>query len=137
LLLARIQSAYENDPVVSETLVAQWQLRKHEDLWWRSSQVVVPHFPAICDAILEELHDSPAAGHVGVTKTLKAVTRVYWWPTVRDDVATWLTTRAACQRNRAGRLSKGLLQPLAVRKRAWDSVGHGPYHTVACDKGGA
>jgi hypothetical protein len=88
LLLARIQSSYENDPVVSETLVAQWQLRKHEDLWWRSIQVVVPNSPAIRDAILEELHDSPAAGHVGVTKILKAVTRVYWWPTVRDDVAT-------------------------------------------------
>jgi hypothetical protein len=122
-LLARIQSAYVNDPVVSETSVTQWQLRKHKDLWWRGSQVVVPNSPAIRDAILEELHDSPAAGHVGVTKTLKAVTRVYWWPTVRDDVTTWVTTCDACQRNKAGRLSKGLLQPLAVPKRAWDSVG--------------
>jgi hypothetical protein len=122
-LLARMRSAYHDDPLVSEDSVAQWSLRCHKDLWWRGSQVVVPNSPAIRDAILEELHDSPLSGHVGVTKTLKAVTRLYWWPTVREDVVSWVTTCDACQRNKAGRLSKGLLQPLSVPKRAWDSVG--------------
>jgi hypothetical protein len=123
MLLARMMSAYQDDPLVSEESVTQWSLRCHKGLRWRGSQEVVPDSPAIRDALLEELHDSPTSGHVGVTKTLKAVTRLCWWPTVREGLTTWVTTCDACQRNKTGRLSKGLLQPLSVPKRAWDSIG--------------
>jgi hypothetical protein len=123
-LLERIKAGYEDDPLVTDAaLVEQYDLECRKGLWWRKAQVVVPDSEAVRDAIIEELHDLPAAGHVGITKTLRAVSRLYWWPTLKADVTAWVRTCDACQRNKSSRLSKGLLVPLAIPQRAWDSIG--------------
>ena len=123
-LLERIRMGYEHEPLVTDVeLVAQYGLDSRKGLWWHNAQVVVPDSEAIRDAIIEEMHDIPAAGHVGITKTLKAVSRLYWWPTLKEDVMTWVRTCDTCQRNKSSRLTKGLLVPLAIPQRAWDSIG--------------
>jgi hypothetical protein len=123
-LLERIKTGYEHDPIVTNAaLVTQYDLQCRKGLWWHNAQVVVPDSEAVRDAIIEELHDVPAAGHMGITKTLKAVSRLYWWPTLKEDVTAWVRSCDACQRNKSSRLTKGLLVPLTIPQRAWDSVG--------------
>ena len=40
----------------------------------------------LVEAVLEEHHSSPLAGHPGHEKTQWAVMRNYWWPTLSKDV---------------------------------------------------
>jgi hypothetical protein len=123
-LLERIRAGYDSDPLVTDpALVAQYELQCRKGLWWHKAQVVVPDSEAVRDAIIEELHDMPAAGHTGITKTLKAVTRLYWRPTLKEDEAEWVRTSDACQRNKPSRLTKGLSVPLGIFHRVWDSIG--------------
>lgn len=83
----------------------------------------MPKSAAIKLEILTDLHDSKFAGHFGVAKTIKAVERLFWWPSMRADIRRYVTTCETCRRAKAVQLQKaGLLQPLPIPDRPWDSV---------------
>jgi hypothetical protein len=70
-LLDRVKSLYAKDPLCTDTKAIQEHgLVMRHGVWWRSGQVYVPVSEALRDVILTEMHDSSAADHVGVTKTL-------------------------------------------------------------------
>ncbi|KAJ9532051.1 hypothetical protein QJQ45_003783 [Haematococcus lacustris] len=50
------------------------------------NQIVVPHCPDLKARILVEMHDAQFAGHVGITKTLERISRIFWWPRMRSEV---------------------------------------------------
>ena len=84
---------------------------------------MVPAIAAIRLAILRAEHDSLTAGHMGQQRTYDLVDRLFWWPSLRQDVTTYVTTCHACQRDKAGNQPKaGLLQPLDIPERRWDDV---------------
>ena len=117
-----LRQGYDVDPWFAkpENLTS---LRKHNGLWYRQDQLVVPNALNMRAKIMYELHDAPYSGHVGITKTEKAVTRLFWWPRVRRDVTEYVRTCASCQRNKASnQLPSGLLQPLPIPDHPWDSV---------------
>ena len=51
--------------------------------------------------ILSEAHDEPAAGHLGITKTLVRLARKYYWPGMLRMAAKYVLTRASCQKYKA------------------------------------
>ena len=73
---------------------------------------------------MRELHDCPYSGHLGVTKTQKAVDRLYWWPGVRNDVCQHIRHCSLCQKDKTNSNQKpgGLLKPLQIPGRRWESV---------------
>jgi hypothetical protein len=92
-------------------------------VWYQGDQIVVPDIPWLKKQLLFELHDAPYSGHCGVTKTLEAVSRLFWWPRLRPDVESYIAACEACQRNKAPtKKPAGLLQPLSIPKGPWDSV---------------
>ena len=85
--------------------------------------MAVPDVRAVKEMILSEMHDSPVAGHVGERKTLATVKSQFWWPRMDADIKEYVSTCASCQRNKGNRHAKGLLQPLSIPNRAWESMG--------------
>lgn len=69
---------------------------------------------------MKEMHDTLFSGHLGVTKTVKAVTRLFWWPTVKQDVKQYVLSCNSCQRNNQRR--SGFLVPLQIPDRRWSSI---------------
>ena len=60
-------------------------------------------------------HDDPTAGHQGVNKTLDRLLAGFWWPTVRQDVATYTQSCHRCgERNHPTAAAKA---PLCQRPR--------------------
>ncbi|KAL2247933.1 UNVERIFIED_CONTAM: Transposon Tf2-11 polyprotein [Sesamum indicum] len=56
-------------------------------------------------------------------RTFASVRRAYHWPQMRDDVETHVRTCLICQQDKADHQKKaGLLQPLPIPKRPWESV---------------
>jgi hypothetical protein len=73
--------------------------------------------------IMHKAHDAKYSGHFGVTKTLKGVERLFWWPNLRKEVTYHVTTCSMCQRNKAVHPKPaGMLQPLPIPARPWDAV---------------
>lgn len=73
--------------------------------------------------LLAEHHDSALAGHLGQDKTYACLQRNYWWPSMRRDVRDYISTCPCCQINKGrNRRSYGLLQPLPIPERQWEST---------------
>lgn len=92
---------------------------KYPDYAWVNNQLY-RHFPAIepddvewklCvpqnlrKQVLQENHNQPAAGHLGVRKTVARVCRNYYWPGMYRDIKKYVLSCESCQKYKASQLS--------------------------------
>ena len=121
-MVSQMHAGYRSDPWFRDAKNTS-SLTYRDGLWWTEDAVVVPNLPAVRKGILHELHDAPYSGHVGVTKTLHAVRRAFWWPNMRHEVTAYVNACSSCQRNKmSGLLPGGKLQPLPIPSQPWQSV---------------
>ncbi|KAL2243376.1 UNVERIFIED_CONTAM: Transposon Tf2-11 polyprotein [Sesamum indicum] len=89
----------------------------------KGNRVYIPRGGDLRKSLLFECHDTLWAGHQGQERTFASVRRAYHWPQMRDDVETHVRTCLICQQDKADHQKKvGLLQPLPIPKRPWESV---------------
>jgi hypothetical protein len=87
-------------------------------LYYKGDRLYVPADRTLRTRILHECHDTPLAGHVGKDKTMEAVKRRFYWPGMDADVAAYVTSCDACQRNKPStHATMGKLMPLPVPTR--------------------
>ncbi|KAL1919525.1 uncharacterized protein VTP21DRAFT_2218 [Calcarisporiella thermophila] len=73
--------------------------------------------------ILQEHHDIPISGHLGIEKTYERVHRFFYWPRLQDAVKKYVTSCDVCQRTKSSNtLPAGLLQPLDTPTQKWQQV---------------
>lgn len=73
--------------------------------------------------VIFECHDTPAAGHLGVHKTKKRVSRVFYWKGQTKDIKNYVAGCSICQRNKSETVAPpGFLQPLLVPSRIWSEI---------------
>ncbi|KAJ9516318.1 hypothetical protein QJQ45_001057 [Haematococcus lacustris] len=116
---------YRLDPAFNAEADLSSMYQDTHGLWRLTSKdkVVVPNDSELRNHILHEMHDAVYSGHVGISKTLERVSRVFWWNTMRADVRYYVSTCDACQRDKASTLKPGgLLNPLSIPDYRWESV---------------
>jgi len=117
-----IEAAYQSDPLFSKRKYTKG-LQHKNGLWYAQQRIVVPNSPLLKRRILELCHDQALSGHLGITKTLKLVSRDFCWPGLSTDVEDYVRHCDACQRHKVNtRMYAGKLQPLSVPGRRWESV---------------
>jgi len=128
-IMQHLQMAYESDPDFANESLTQHYARKDGFYWLKGSdwfitdRLVVPNDEALKTAIIAELHDAQYSGHIGITKTLKAVTRLFYWPTLTADVTHHVRSCPVCQRNKgANQKVPGLLKPLQIPDEPFHSI---------------
>ena len=57
-------------------------------------KIILP--PNLHETALNELHDNPLAGHLGVTKTFDRMTQRFYWPNLRNIVADYVKSCRDC-----------------------------------------
>ncbi len=57
---------------------------------------VIQNFQVI--PLLQVLHDSLIAGHVGINKIFQVVQQCYYWPQMFEDIRNYVKTYDDCQR---------------------------------------
>ena len=78
---------------------------------------LVPH-------LLHTHHDLPIAGHVGVTKLTASLTSRFYWRGMHRDIEHYVHSCQICQMAKPSTLAPaGLLRPLPVPTRNWQTVG--------------
>lgn len=118
--LELLRSAYAHDDYLNHHS-ANPDLHFSDGSWYCLGRLYVP--TSCVSQILSMIHDSPIAGHTGVTKTLFAVQKRFWWPTWRRDVKQYVLSCHHCQINKTPRHKPhGLLQPLPVPESPWHTV---------------
>jgi len=68
-------------------------LASHE--WSVVHQVVVP--PLYCPEVLNLAHETPLAGHLGISKTYRKILNYFYWPGIRKDVKYFCKTCSTYQ----------------------------------------
>jgi hypothetical protein len=96
-------------------------LHQRDGLWWYADKIAVPK--SMRQLCMQENHDVPYSGHVGVDKTIKNVQSAFWWPTLQRDVTEYVKTCHSCQRNKSSNQKPGgMLRPLSVPLHKWMSA---------------
>ena len=118
--------------------IRQWRAKETKDrvvtrnglLWrrWKSRgadgeellQLVLP--PTYRKKVLQIAHDLPLAGHLGKDKTLTRISRRFFWPTLSQDVASYVRSCPACQRTRQKKGEKAPLQPMPIMGNPFERI---------------
>ncbi|KRZ48049.1 Transposon Ty3-G Gag-Pol polyprotein [Trichinella nativa] len=102
----------ECPPECSRDMHVLWQQRRtwvdEDGLIWRhrrgltaeegAKQALVPR--ALRNEVLQSMHDSRYAGHLGERRTLARVRSRFYWPGMSGDVHTWCRTCTQCARRK-------------------------------------
>jgi hypothetical protein len=131
-LSSRIQSAYDGDDEVKNIKEemdagdAKCPYFMEDGVLMRMTndgpRVFVPA-GALRELIISEHHDLRIAGHLGGFKTVQYIQRRYYWPQMKHMVVKYIQSCEFCQRFKSNRQAPyGLLQPLPIAERRWDSV---------------
>ena len=86
-------------------------------------QLVVPEDQRLRERILQEHHDSSAAGHLGRDKTYERVHRRFWWKNLLADVLDYCKSCHQCQLAKTSNLkAAGLLHPIPPPLKRWEEI---------------
>ena len=91
--------------------------------WAEGNRLYVPDADDLRYECFQAGHCHPYSGHYGVIRTYKKLAETFFWPRMREDVQRWIHTCDSCQRVKAVRQKPaGLLQPLEIPEKRWQSV---------------
>src|SRR6266478_10116024 len=72
---------------------------------------------------MREHHDNPMAGHPGIGRTLGSIKQTYYWPTIENNVKTYVTGCQSCQRNKIIHQRRQTeLHPHSIPEECWESI---------------
>ena len=88
---------FETSKIVDGVLYRLFQRLNGSTLF---QQCCVPLSLNTLQNILLQLHDSPASGHLGNKKTLDRLRQRFYWPSLKDDVDSWISSCSSCQKRK-------------------------------------
>nr|GEW33721.1 putative reverse transcriptase domain-containing protein [Tanacetum cinerariifolium] len=92
-------------------------IRYHDKRIW------LPLHGGLRDLIMHESHKSKYSIHPGSTKMYQDLRKMYWWPNMKADIATYVSQCLTCAKVKAEHLKpSGLLQQSEIPEWKWENV---------------
>lgn len=96
--------------------------------WWKGNALVVVGNDDLKRGVISLFHDSIAARHPGIAKTMTNIGQYYWWPGMCNHITQFIKGCATCQVNKVNmNLTKPPLFPIAPALEAL------PFQMIALD----
>ena len=96
--------------------------KKDNLIHWKTLLYIPPN-PQLQEQIIQQNHDHPLAGHLGIRHTLDLIKTHYYWPTIKQDIARYIKGCDKCQRVKTDILGKKTpLNPNAVPDTPWEII---------------
>jgi len=93
-----------------------------DDIIFYKGKIFIPN-NELHERVMREHHDNPMAGHPGIGRTLRSIKRTYYWPTIENDVKTYVTGCQSCQRNKIiHQRRRTELHPHSIPEECWESI---------------
>lgn len=83
-------------------------------------KLVVPK--ALRTAVLQENHDFPTAGHLGIFKTRNRVARLYYWPKMNADIIKYVRKCPTCLAHKADQNRPAGVMGQRTATRPWQII---------------
>jgi hypothetical protein len=74
------------------------------------------------DNLLKEKHNGGLARHIGHDKTFSQLSNSYYWPSMREEVKSFVNKFKICQYAKGRQQNTSLYQPLPIPERLWDEI---------------
>lgn len=95
----------------------------HDDLVYFGNLLYVPNDQKLKLDLLQQVHNSPTAGHYGQAKTYELLCRNFYFPGAKNFVNTYVNGCHTCRRNKTPRHKPyGPLQSLPIPSQPWKSI---------------
>nr|GEX80023.1 putative reverse transcriptase domain-containing protein [Tanacetum cinerariifolium] len=86
-------------------------------------QLWLPLFGGIRDMIMHESHKSKYSIHPGSDKMYQDLKKLYWWPNMKDDIATFVSKCLTCAKVKVEHQKpSGLLQQPEIPEWKWEKI---------------
>ena len=119
-LLERLQSSSRDDPDLCKQAASKGYTLT-DGYYTHVGRIVVPADMQL--EIMQLHHATPVAGHFGWSRTLDLISRQFWWPGMRRDIKSFVSSCTSCQGNKASNKRPfGLLTPLEIPDSRWHTV---------------
>ncbi|GJS00488.1 hypothetical protein Tco_0316996 [Tanacetum coccineum] len=83
----------------------------------------LPHFGGLRDLIMHESHKSKYSIHPGSDKMYHDLKKLYWWPNMKADIATYVSKCLTCSKVKAEyQKSSGLLVQPEIPQWKWERI---------------
>lgn len=83
----------------------------------------MPNDQHLKNLILDEYHKIPYAGHPRYQKIISALSKGFFWPDMKKEMAEYLAGCLECQQVKAKHQQPtGLLHPLLIPKWNWETI---------------
>jgi hypothetical protein len=80
------------------TIAKKYSLYQNGHLWfYPTNRLIVPENNELKWGVISLFHDSTTAGHPGTLRTKLAIEKDFWWPTLLQDIKTYVQGCATCQ----------------------------------------
>lgn len=124
-----IKEFLQKDPS-AQVVVALAKVGKSQQFWverdlllTKRNRLYVPKAGDLRKKMLHERHNTLWASHPEWQRTYALLKRGYFWPNVQDDVMQYTKTCLIYQQDKVEKAKiVGLLEPLPVPTRPWESV---------------
>jgi hypothetical protein len=121
----------QKEKKASKEQITRWtnthQMTKHADIWWKEDWIVVAGDNNLKREVIHYFHDTPSAGHPGITNSYELAKRDTWWPNMKQDVEQYVKGCAICQANKVNNRSlKPAIFPIILEHSL-------PFQTIAMD----
>jgi len=121
-----IRSEYVKNPETCSIINNLNQYPKYEwknDILWYKGRIYLNPNSNFKSKVLQEVHDCPAAGHVGFFKTYYNARQSFFWKGMNADIQKYVAECESCQRNKSENVSTpGLLHPLHIPNQKWEEI---------------
>ncbi|GKB77111.1 putative reverse transcriptase domain-containing protein [Tanacetum coccineum] len=96
----------------------------HSDgIWYFENRVWLLLFGGLRDLIMHESYKSKYSIHPGSDKMYQDLKKLYWWPNMKDDIATYVSKCLTCAKVKAEhQRPSGLLQQPKIPEWKWEHI---------------
>ena len=99
--LSSIDDQVRSHQIQQTDLLKKWAmtypLKQTGELYWYGDQLVVMEDISLKRGVISLYHDSPTAGHPGISNTTWAIAQDFWWPAMKKDVTEYVKGCTECQ----------------------------------------
>ncbi|XP_031479939.1 uncharacterized protein LOC116250456 [Nymphaea colorata] len=89
----------------------------------KKKRALVPKDSDLKQELLKHFHNSSAAGHEGVAKTMGRIKAQFWWDGMKSEVRGYVKACPVCQREKyEATKPPGHLNPLPIPDKPWEDV---------------
>ena len=93
----RVRSHQLQQPDLLKKWATMYPLKQIGELYWYGDRLVVMEDTSLKRGVISLYHDSPTAGHPGISNTTWAIARDFWWPAMKKDIIEYVKGCTECQ----------------------------------------